>query len=394
VATLRGVERLPGRILRGWSGRSWVGRADCVLGGTLLVAFALSGHAAAVDPSELAYALGVDLLHLLGNAAWIGGLLYISVVFVPSLRGLAARQRARVLALGLPQFSALAFVSATVLAATGTLNTTIHLTSIAQFLTTSYGRTLAIKIEFFLVIVVISAYHAFGLRPRLAYALAHDAAPGAVTTASPREAPATLARVGGSGATPTGAHAQAVRGELAGGDGGPPPLNRPLSARAQGLADGLEDWLRREAMIGVVILFCVALLAAFAGSLTPTSAASTAPATTSTSTQFVQTDHVSGYAITLKIVPATFGTNTFTVTVTDAQGKPVNGASVLVQTIMLDMDMGVQNVQLKAAGAASPGTYSGQSDLTMAGHWDVLVKVLPPGGSQFTQADFRLTATY
>jgi copper transport protein len=167
-----------------------------------------------------------------------------------------------------------------------------------------------------------------------------------------------------------------------------------ISGGARRLGERIEDWLRREAMIGVVILFCVALLAAFAGSLSPAATSPPVTVTTTAAAPFVQTEQANGLAITLDIAPATFGTNTFTVTVKDAQGKPIQGAAVLVQTTMLDMDMGVQNVQLKAAGASSPGVYSGQSDLTMAGHWDVLVKVLPPQGKQFVQADFRLSATY
>src|SRR5262249_33494182 len=55
----------------------------------------------------------------------------------------------------------------------------------------------------------------------------------------------------------------------------------------------------------------------------------------------------------------------------------------LVQTTMLDMDMGTQSIQLQPMGADSPGAYSGESELTMPGHWGVVVKVLPPG-----QADF------
>jgi copper transport protein len=395
VSTLLDVRTLPARIVRGWRGRSWAGRAECVLGAALLLAFALSGHAAAVSANELAYAVSVDMLHLLGNAVWIGGLLYISVVFVPSLRMLSQRSWARVLALGLPEFSAVALVSATVLAATGTLNTTIHLTSITQFLTTTYGRTLAVKIEFFLVMIGISAFHAFVLRPRLAYALAHDVAAPAVAVDSAASAPAreVLARASGASRPPAASsEPPSSRANEPGTAAARMPADA-ISGGAQRLAERIEDWLRREAMIGVVILFCVALLAAFAGSLSP--ATSAAPATTTTAAApFVQTEQASGLAITLNITPATFGTNTFTVTVKDAQGKPVQGAAVLVQTIMLDMDMGVQNVQLKASGASSPGVYSGQSDLTMAGHWDVLVKVLPPQGKQFVQADFRLSATY
>ncbi|MGH2485233.1 MAG: CopD family protein, partial [Ktedonobacterales bacterium] len=383
LLVLRGVPALPPRLARGWLARSWAGRGLCVLGGTLVVAFALSGHAAAAPSSEFTYAVSVDLLHLLANAAWVGGLFYISVVFVPAIQRLDSRQRARILALGLPAFGALAITCATLLAATGTLNTTIHLTNIKQFLTTSYGRILAVKIEFFLFMVAISAYHAFILRPRLVHALLAGGAATGTVIERPIE---TAIAAGGTGDARSTSYMEDE--PVASSAGGGPPER--VSPRATRLATRIEDWLVREALIGVVILLCVALLAAFAGSLTPTTAA--APPATGA---FVQTQHVQGYGITLKVTPVTFGTNTFTVTVTtDANSAPAQGAALLLQTQMLDMDMGIQNVQLKAVGASAPGVYSGQSDLTMAGHWEVLVKVLPRGSKQFLVATYKFSATY
>jgi len=185
LMTLRRISQLPGRIVAGLRARTLLGGALLVLAGALIVAFALSGHAAAVHSNELAYALAVDLFHLVCNAAWVGGLLYISVVFVPALAHLDLRTRARVLALGLPEFGAVAILSAFLLAATGTLNTTIHLTSIDQFLTTAYGRTLFVKIELFLLMVGISAWHAFHVRPQLAQAIAKQDAMASVGSGSP-----------------------------------------------------------------------------------------------------------------------------------------------------------------------------------------------------------------
>lgn len=389
---LRRVPGLPRRLVVGVRDQSWWGRAEVALGAALLVAFALSGHAAAVQSSELAYAVSVDLLHLVCEAAWVGGLFYIGAVFIPALAKLEARQRARVLALGLPEFSAMAIVSAVVLAATGSLNTTIHLTSVSQFLTTAYGMTLAVKIEFFLIMVAISAYHAFVLRPRLTVELAE--APGAESSLA-ANAPAREALVG-SGAPREPQPASDIRGEER--DGGP-VTDPPLSGRGRRLADSLEDWLRREAMIGGIVLLCVALLAAFAGSLAPSapagaSGASGGQGSSSSGHPFTQTQTASGFSITLNITPDTFGTNTFTVTMRDGQGKPVGGASALIQTQMLDMDMGTQSVQLHPAGAGAPGAYGGRADLTMAGHWQVTVKVLPPKASQFVQSVFTFTATY
>jgi copper transport protein len=229
-----------------------------MLGAALLVAFAFSGHAAAVPGSELGFSLSVDLLHLVGNAAWVGGLLYISVVIVPVLRRLSARQHARVLARGLPAFSVLAATSAIMLAATGPLNATVHMTSWQQFLTTPYGWVLAVKIECFLLMVVISAYHAFSLRPRLVQSLAQRErravrAPERMLLEVAHGSAGSMAK-----ATP-GADNMASDGS-----------SEWISGRAAMLVEQLEGWLQWEAVLGGAVLLCVALLTVmFAGTLAP-----------------------------------------------------------------------------------------------------------------------------
>ena len=149
----------------------------------------------------------------------------------------------------------------------------------------------------------------------------------------------------------------------------------------------MQDWLRREAIVGVGVLLCVALLALFAGTLTPTQAAPVA-----SSGAFKQTQTVNGYPVTLQVNPAKFGQNTFTVTVADAHGAPATGASALLLTDDLDMDMGTQSLQLQPAGSAQPGVNSGQGQLTMAGNWRVTVKVLPPGSKTFLSTQYKLVA--
>ncbi|MGZ3583580.1 MAG: copper resistance protein CopC, partial [Ktedonobacterales bacterium] len=344
LSVFRDVRHLPARLVWGVRQRTLRGQLELLLGLALLLAFAFSGHAAAVPASTFAYAIAVDILHLLCEAAWVGGLLYIGVVFLPALQTLTSDQRARVLALGLPEFSAIAIVGALILATTGSLSTTIHLTSITQFLTTSYGRTLAIKIELFLVMVAISAYHAFFLRPRLAQAL--TAKQGTIEATQPERqtvhAPVAQAEaIASRRSAPAGAASPPTE-QLAA--SGTQNGNSAASPHALDLADRLASWLRREAVLGVAVLACVALLGAFAGSLTP--ATSGAPAAPSSSGAIIQTQQVNGYAVTLKVTPAQFGTNTFTVTVKDASGQPVKNVSVLIETVMLDMDMGTQAVQL------------------------------------------------
>lgn len=382
LETLRSVLFLPRRLVMGWRGRSWLGRLELALGAALIVAFALSGHAAALPSSELTYGLSVDLLHLVAMAAWVGGLFYIAVVLLPALKRLAPRQRARVLALGLPEFSALAIVSAFLLAATGSLNTIIHLTSIDQFITTAYGRTLTIKIGLFLLMVLISAYHAFALRPRLVQALNE---PSTLASKAVPEAEEVVVGAAGSAHAERAAEASPNREDQKHGE------KNPVTAHAQRLAGGLEGWLRREALLGCAVLLCVALLAAFAGSLyAPPPAAAAGPS----SGAFVQTQHVSGYTMTLKVTPARFGTNTFTATILDAKGQPVTNAEVLIQVTMVEMDMGVENEQLKPDTSLPAGSYSSQADLTMGGHWNILLKVLPPNAPQFVTATFTVAVSY
>jgi len=164
----------------------------------------------------------------------------------------------------------------------------------------------------------------------------------------------------------------------------------PLSPPAAHLADALEDWLRREAVLGAAILLCVALLGVFAGSLVPASTTQGAPAPAAQG--FNQTQTVDGLTSTLVVSPATFGSNTFTVTLVDASGKPLEGAGVELLTQSLAMDMGVQSTQLQPGSA--PGVYTGTADLTMAGRWSISVRVLPANSQQFTKFEYQLTATY
>ncbi len=141
------------------------------------------------------------------------------------------------------------------------------------------------------------------------------------------------------------------------------------------------------------MLLCAALLGAFAGSL----ATAPTPIAGATSGAYVNTATTTpngDYAVTLKVAPAKFGTNTFLATVKDKNGKPVEGASVLLQTTMLDMDMGTQSLQLQAVGADSPGTYGGQADLDMGGDWSFVIKVLPAGGKDFEAATFKTVVGY
>ena len=407
MKVLADLPHLPRHLIKGIRQRSWFGHVEGLLALTLLFAFALSGHAAAV-PSSVAWAvIGVDLVHLLADAAWVGGLLYIGVVLLPTLNKQSSYDWAGTLAIGLPRFSLIAVVSVILLATTGTFNTTEHLTSFEQFWTTAYGRTLTIKIIVFVIMMGISAYHAFFLRPRLVCALVETDAVeegfASVGTGRSQEvdrSPITAAQeisrseaadqgIGRSPLPPVREEV-AMDAEPSGSQNGSSQThNDTISSHALMLGKRLEQWLRVESMLGAMILLCVALLAAFAGSLSVSTAPTRShqPTGPVTLTQTVD----GGYTITLKVTPATFGTNTFTVLVKNAQGQPETGAGVSITTDMLDMNMGTDTTQLQA-NTQQPGVYSGQTDLTMAGNWEVDVRILPATSDTFVKAAFQFSA--
>ena len=156
------------------------------------------------------------------------------------------------------------------------------------------------------------------------------------------------------------------------------------------LEKNLEQWLRLGGVLGAVVLLCTALLAPFAGSLIALTSSTTSSQPIGPATQTQRT--AGGYTITLHVTPATSGTNTFVVTVKNAQGQPETGAGVTITTTMLDMYMRAETTQLQA-DPKQPGVYSQQADLTMAGRWKVDVRILPATSNSFVKATFDFSAS-
>lgn len=136
------------------------------------------------------------------------------------------------------------------------------MTSWQQFLSTPYGWVLSVKIECFLLLVAISAYHAFYLRPRLVQALTSSSV---VVANVPGQALVQVAHASASG------KARATEGAPEAPSGIPGDQGDERNAeRIRRLAERLESWLQREAALGGAVLLCVALLSVvFAGTLVP-----------------------------------------------------------------------------------------------------------------------------
>lgn len=131
-------------------------------------------------------------LHLLAAIVWIGGLAFISMVLVPTLRAPGLRPQAvLLLRTAGKKFQRVAYASLVTLVVTGKLNLLFKaggsIVGVMALLPTTYGHLLIAKVLLVAVIIALSLYHDFRVGPAAARALEADPA-GAVTQALRRRA--------------------------------------------------------------------------------------------------------------------------------------------------------------------------------------------------------------
>jgi copper transport protein len=327
---------------------SW---GNFILGLALLIALTLSGHAAATSSNIRVYAVLGDFLHLVAAALWVGGMMYIAVVYLPLLKGKSWQQQAVSLLATLPCYSPLAITGVVLMALSGPLNAATRLLSWDQFLSTAYGRTLLIKIVLVGAMLVTSAIHVLLLRPRLAKALRTYQKASEVVESSEREEPSDLA-----------------------------PADTQVKELEEGIAQQtwrLSTILRWEPALGVAVLLCTGLLAVFSGTLLPVETnqpVSQPPRAPSKPLNVTVETTDQQFRATIKINPNHFGTNAFIVTVFDSKGNavPTSQIGVSLYTTMLDMDMGTDAINLQPDGK---GHFSASGDLDMPGNWQLRIEI-------------------
>lgn len=106
----------------------------------------------------------------------------------------------------------------------------------------------------------------------------------------------------------------------------------------------------------------------------------------------IQSQTVKGYTVELTAAPAQYGTYSFTMTVEDPQGVPVQGASVSLTLTMTAMEMVPVTVALPSINPPIPGTYQAQGVISMVGQWKAVATVTIPGAPQPLQTTFTFDA--
>ena len=296
------------------------------LGGALAVAASvllipgLAGHAGQTAPRGLSLLL--DWLHLVSGSVWLGGLVGLLILW----GSLPAGRRVPGLAVCVPRFSNVAFVSVLMLLATGVGATIIHIPILSALWTTSYGVAILVKVGLLTAAMLLGAVNLLRTKPRLVAA---------------RE-----------------------RSELG------EPTARLLRRTVSG-----ETLLVSAAVLAAAVLSSLAPPAAALAQLGAT-LATVGPG------HVAAVVHQRGYTLKVLVDPNTVARdNSFALEVTK-NGQPVTGADVTLTFEMLDMQMGNEEYQLTET---RPGIYSHTAPaLVMTGRWGLLFSITPKGGAPFT----------
>jgi copper transport protein len=275
-----------------------------------------SGHAGQTAPRG--WAMLFDWAHLAGGSLWVGGLIGLLVLWW----SLPTGSRVPGLAVAVPRFSNVAFVSVLTLIASGTGASLLHIPTIASLWQTSYGQALLVKIAILLAAMLLASVNLLRTKPGL---------------------------------------------------GNP--------ARSASSATLLRRLVSGEAILAAGAILAAAVLS----SLPPPSKAlaSIGSASAHVGPGRVTTSVTkNGYTLRVGVDPNKAAVpNSFDVSITKG-GKPVRHADVLLSFAMLDMEMQNQEFTLKET---SPGVYSrGAPALVMVGHWGLTFQVTPQGGRPFT----------
>lgn len=136
--------------------------------------------------------------------------------------------------------------------------------------------------------------------------------------------------------------------------------------------------------LAAATLICVAVMNFFAPpvvfpNVDYSALANSTPAT-SNPAPASQTQQAGDLTATLQVLPARVGvTNIVLLTLRDAQGKTVTGATVKLSTNMTIMDMGEASATAQSGPSAYIATFDAPQAFTMAGPWSIRVEIDRPG---------------
>ena len=343
---------------------------NLLFGLVLFISITMTSYTASVNSNIVTFSIVLNWLHLLATALWIGGILYITAIYLPTLKKHAVADEARSLATVLPYFTPLAITGVILAFVSVFFTMTLNQVSLNQLINSAYGRALVVEIVLLAALAVCSIIQLFFFSPRVgkeyrkyAYAANRFPATGSPTPLevetdqnASQAAPAIVERVVATGQRAT----------------------RQVRLREKRLTRKIVTLLallRWEPVLGIAALVAVGLTNVFAGTLSAVPTTTTQQQPGAKTPPFTTTVHTTDNMFTalLEVNPNRFGANVFTVTVTDSStGNIDTNVGVNISTTMLDMDMGTDIISLLPDGK---GHFRGGGDLSMAGNWQISIQI-------------------
>ena len=294
--------------------------------GALLAAGAVSivpgaaGHAAQTPPRGLT--LGFDWLHMVAGSLWLGGLAGLLVLWLT----LSVRDRVSALSIVVPRFSAVAFASVLILAASGIGEAVDHLPALDALWLTGYGQAILVKTGLLAAALLVASGNLLRSRPRLIAAVQR------------------------------------------------PELGAPAAGLLRRLVSG-------EVLLVTGIVFAAAVLSSLAPpppafALQNSALARVGPGTVT------RTVNRAGYRLELLVSPnRAAAPDSFALRISQ-RGRPVRGANVTLTFDMTTMQMPQQEYQL---AETRPGVYTRAAPaLVMVGEWGLTFQIAPRSGAPFS----------
>ena len=333
----------------------WQTIAWLILAGLILLTLALSEEITQLAQAHIS-AVVLDWLFLAAQGAWFGGAAYLGLVLLPLLPIINPEHHARLLLTLLSRYTSLALGAIAVYLVSSIFLADTSLSSVQQLVTDPFGRALLVKIILIALMLLLSGYALFFLRPQL--------------------------------------HRQVIL---------LPVVNAEMPARRtrQSALEQTEQKFKRMmnalSWLGAGALLCAALMSFFAPPIVfpainyASNSTSSNSTSTTTSAQAIQTKKVGNLTVNLQVQPAHVNyNNSVIITITDSNGNPVSDAQVQVFTNMEEMDMGVAHATIKGGNPTYIATFSSDAAFSMGGVWDIIVRIQRPKQAPM-QVTFQVT---
>lgn len=139
----------------------------CLVVPLVAAAWAISFTSHASSGTDAGLGIGIDAVHIVATAAWLGGLAGLIAMVPRAVRELGPPDGTRLAAAAVVRFSGLAIASVGVLVVTGVYRAIGELSAFGDLVDTDYGVALLVKLIVLAVLLCGGAYNRLVLHPKL-----------------------------------------------------------------------------------------------------------------------------------------------------------------------------------------------------------------------------------